>query len=152
ELAGLGSDLAFDAGEEADETIKIVLRPAVERMVMTLRALNAHTGECLRHVEGYRFGIELALRNHRIKIDRRVFQIAAGRSNLRTHELIERRVLAHLVENPFVVGKRGLAVCAEGAVSAANDLQGLSPFGSPQIGELAALEQRVDQLGALVTI
>jgi len=36
ELARLGAFLALDAGKEADEAVEIVLRPTIERMVVTL--------------------------------------------------------------------------------------------------------------------
>ncbi len=92
ELALLGRDLALHAGEEADEAVVIVLRPPVERMVVALRALHAHAREHLRHILRHSLRIVLALRQHGVKIHRRVTQIAARAGDLSAHELVEWRV------------------------------------------------------------
>src|SRR5690242_6547003 len=50
EFARLARHLALDAGEEADEGVIIVLRPAIEGVIVALRTLNADAGEQLGYV------------------------------------------------------------------------------------------------------
>ena len=150
ELALFGRDLALHAGEEADEAVVIVLRPAVEGMIMALRALHAHAGEDLRDVLRHGLGVVLALRQHGVEIDRGVGEIAAFAGDLRAHELIERDIALDLIVDPLVVFISCLAIGAEGAVVIAAHHQGFGPLGGPQIGEFGAFEQVVDQARALV--
>ena len=49
---GSSAPLAADLGEERGEAVIIVHRPAVERMVVALGALNAHAHEHLGDVLG----------------------------------------------------------------------------------------------------
>src|SRR5258708_40375039 len=83
ELARLGFSLALHAGEEADESVEIVLSPAVERMVMALRALYANAGENLCYVQRYRLGVVLTLRNHGVEIDGGIVETPASCDEMR---------------------------------------------------------------------
>ncbi len=69
-LARIFAGLAADLGEEGDEAAVVIHRPAVERMVVALRALDADAEEGLRGVfrELQRIGLELVV------IDARAFE------------------------------------------------------------------------------
>src|SRR6476646_3642291 len=51
-FARIFAGLAADLGEERRETIIVVHRPAIERMVMALRALDSHPHKDLRRIFG----------------------------------------------------------------------------------------------------
>ena len=140
-LAGLATDL----GEEGGEAVVVVHGPAIEGMVVTLGALDAHAHENLGDVFGHFQHVSLDL----VEVRGGIGEGAAGGHEQLLHELIDGDVLREFVLEPTVVLEGGLVL--EGVVVGA-DLEQLSPFHHPDFRELRALEQFVDFLVALLWI
>ena len=121
--------------------VVIVLRPLVERMIVALGAAQLGSEENLRHGLGAGDG----LANRAIKIRRRIEIAAAARGDQFARELVERLVLGDALANPAV--ERLDAFTVEQAFLGA---QQIGPFERPEIGELRAFEQPVDQPGAFL--
>src|SRR5262245_39294708 len=77
--------LTADLCEERRETVIVVLRPAVERVVVTLRTLDPHSQEHLRHVLAQRQSIG---RVH-IKVCRGILERTSTGAEKLLDELIE---------------------------------------------------------------
>ena len=91
--------LAADLGEEGVETVVIVHRPAVKRMIMALGALDTHAHEDLGDVLGQLEAVELAL----VVVHRRDGDCTAISRKQFDDDLIDRAVLANLIGHPVVV-------------------------------------------------
>jgi hypothetical protein len=100
-LAGDGGRLAADLAEERGEVIILRLRPALEGMMMALRALHAHAEEELRHVFELHVGSLT-----------RLYQATGGfetmvpvRGENLAHDLVILRVRQQAVAHPGVEGE-----------------------------------------------
>jgi len=145
-FAGVLGGFAFHLGEKRCEAVIIAHRPAIEGMVVALRALDAGAHEHLRHVLGELEDVFLDL----IVVGGRVGEGAALGGQQFADELVERGVGGDALAEPLVVVESGfvghlLRTVVEGA-----DLHQLRPFHHPHLGELLAAEQLVHKLGALV--
>ena len=91
---GFGADrpasgFGLHPGEPRGHAVVVVLRPALERVVVALRALHPHAEEQL----GRRLGEALRVLGDAVVVGRRVGErVAAGGEQL-AHDLVERRVL-----------------------------------------------------------
>ena len=146
DLARVLGLLAADLGEEGGEAVVVVHRPAVERMVVALGALDAHAHEDLGGVLGelQRVGLDLVV------VGGGVLERAAVGAEQLLDDLVHRHVVGELVLEPVVVEQRGLVAELWFAVRA--DLQQLGPLHHPHLDELLAAEQLVDQLLALLRV
>ena len=104
DFLGVVGVLAADLGEEGVEAVVVVHRPAVERMVVALGALDAHAHEHLGDVLGQLEAVELAL----VVVHRRDGHRAAVGGQEVDDDLVDRAVLADLVGQPVVVEQRVL--------------------------------------------
>jgi hypothetical protein len=144
QLAGVLGVLVPDLAEERGEPVVVVHRPAVERVVVALGALDAgaeeHLGDVLREELRGRLGLEV--------VDGRVLERAARRREQFADDLVERRAGPDPVAEPLVVELEPLrADAVDGA-----DLEQLGPLHDPDVAELLAREQRIDQLLALLRV
>ena len=133
--------LAADLGEERREAVVVVHRPAVERMVVALGALRANAHEHLGHVLGRLQRVALDL----VEVRGRVAERAAGGAEQLPDHLVQRHVRGDLVGQPVGVEKHRLVA----DLVARLDHQQFGPLHGPDLGELLALQQPVDQLGPL---
>ena len=134
--------LAADLREEVREAVVVVHRPAVERMIVTLRALDAHAHEDLRGVLGDLQGVG----RHLIIVRRRLAERAAVGDEELAHNLVDRDVGKHLVAQPVEVGERRLL--AELILPRTN-LEQLGELHHPQVRELGPVQERLDEMLAL---
>ena len=132
--------LAADLGEIGRQVIVLALRPALERMVVALIAVETHAQEQLGRVfhRLFRRAEDLVVGRRRI-FERR----AAGRQD-RVHELVVGHVARHGLLDPAAQGKRPLL-----AQELAIHLQQVGPLVGPQLDVVAAADQPIDQLVAL---
>ena len=136
--------LAADLREEGGEAVIVVLGPAVERVVVALGALDPHPHEDLGDVLGHLQGDVGRL----VEVGRGVLERpAVGPEELLDH-LVHRRVLGELLDQPVVVEEHRLVADRVRRL----DLEDLGPLVDPELGELLAPEQLVDQLGPLVRV
>ena len=141
-LARVVARLAANLCEERREAVVVVERPAVERVIVALRALDAHAHEDLRRILGELQRVRLDL-----VIGRgRVVESAARSRQQALHDVVQRRVGQHLVPQPLEVEQRALRI---DHVVARADFEQLGPFHHPQVGEFLAAEQPVHQPVAL---
>ena len=141
-LARIFALLSSDLREKCGEAVIVVHRPAVEGMVMALRALDAHAHEHLRGV----FGGLLHVGLHLIIAGRGILQIAAGGGEQFLHDFVDRHVVQHFFLQPIVIFQRRFI--AE-LIVARTDLQQLRKFHDPELREFLAPKQIVNQLAAL---
>ena len=131
--------LAADLREEGGEAVIVVLRPALERVVVALGALNAHAQEELRRGLDGRFGIaaDPVIVGGRV-LERR----AVGRQQL-ADQLVHRQVALQALANPAMedVGPLGLDQSAVRAEDV-GELQG------PEVVKLGTDEEPVDDVVA----
>src|SRR5439155_21552631 len=91
-------DLVFHARKEVGPVVVIVLRPAVERMIVALGALQARAEEHLRRRFGARGGIAVGA----VKVRRGTAVGAAAGSDEFAHEFVQRLVFGDALANPMV--------------------------------------------------
>ena len=140
--------LPADLGEEGVETIVVTHRPAVERVVMALRALDAHPHEHLGHVFAEFKLIELSL----VEVHRRVGDRATVGGQQVDDHLVQRLVLADTISQPVVVEERVFVErrLVVSPIDAGANLQQLGPLHHPELGKFFTLQEHVNQLGALI--
>src|SRR5687767_1839651 len=130
ELSGAVAIFETDASEEVGELVVLLLRPFLERMIVTTRAGKALAEEGLRDV--------FAEIDHVLVLDevveRAVFAGGAGSSEDVAGELVPGLVFLHRIANPVVKGPHVV-----GAELARTDEQEVAPFVGPVVGELVAL-------------
>ena len=141
-LARVVARLAADLREERGEAVVVVECPAVERVVVALRALDAHPHEDLRRVLGHLQRVRLDL----VVGGGRIAEGAARGREQALHDAVQRRVGQHLVPQPFEVEQRALGI---DHVLARADFEQLGPLHHPQVGEFLAAQQPVHQPVAL---
>src|SRR5947209_6606921 len=91
--------LLFHAGEKGGQTVVIVLRPALERMVVALGALHANAEEEL----GGRFRQILRIARDAVKISRWVGKGASPGNQQIADDVIERGISFDLLAQPVLV-------------------------------------------------
>ena len=138
--------LATYLGEEGGERVVVIHRPAVERVVVALGTLDAHTHEYLCHVfrNLQRVALDLVI------ICRRRLEGAAGGGEQLLHNLVERHVVGDAILQPVVIQQRGLVT--DLIVLLGANLQQFGPFHHPHFGELLPVEQRRDEVVPLLRI
>src|SRR5437660_5625077 len=97
-LAPIFHDLVIDAGEEGGKAMVVVLRPAIEGMIVAFRALQANAEKHLRR----RLRAHLRIAQGPIVIGRRVAVAAAPRRDELPRELVERLALRQPLANPMM--------------------------------------------------
>ena len=126
--------------EEIGEAVVVILGPAVERVIVTLGALNTHAhedlGRVLRNFESIAFDV--------VVVGLRAFERSTTGSKQLLDDLIERNVAGDFVFQPFVVAKGGLV--AESLIVVRANLQQLGPFHHPHLHEFLTTEQFVNEL------
>ncbi len=143
-VGGLAADLA----EEGLEAVVVIHRPAVEGMVVTLRALDAHTHEDLGDVFSELELVQLGL----VEIHRRIADGTSGGGEQLDDDFVERDVFANALGEPVVVEQSVLVEGRLVVVDGGADLQQLGPLHHPEFSEFLALQQLVHKGGALVGI
>src|SRR5256885_1677021 len=91
-------DLVFHARKEVGPVVVIVLRPAVERMIVALGALQARAEEHLRRRFGARGGIAVGT----VEIRRGTAVGAAAGSDEFAHEFVQRLFFDDALANPMM--------------------------------------------------
>ena len=139
-VAGGRIGLQFDPGEIRGRLVVLVLRPALERMIVALVAVEPHAQEQVRGVlhRVVRLAQDLVIRRGRILAIR-----AAGREDL-AGELVVGRVGGQFAADPLA--ESGGPFRAE---VLAIDLQQVGPLVRPVLEEIVAADQPVDQFVAL---
>ena len=132
-----------DAGEERGHAVVVVLRPALERMVVALGALHANAEEEL----GGRFRQILRIACDAVKISRRVGERASPGNQQIADDLVEWDISFDLLAQPILVDVRPLLLDSLAAAT-----QHVGPFQRPEVRIFRAFQQAVDQSGALVAI
>ena len=140
-LAIVFSSLSADLGEEGGEAVVVVLGPAVERVVVALGALDPHAHEHLGHTLGEGEGLGGCL----VEVGGRVLERPSAGSQQLLHHLVHGHVLGKPLHQPVVVEEHGFVADGDGRA----DLEELGPLVHPDLRELLALEQLVNQLGPL---
>ena len=140
--AGVGWILPLlDAGKERRGAVVVVLRPALEGVVVALGALHADAEEQLRR----RLRQVRWVRGDAVVIRRRVREPTAdGGQQLPDHH-IDAGVLVDMIVQPFLEDK-GAFDLNRLAIAA----QDIGPFQRPQVSILGPVQQRVDELGPFV--
>ena len=141
-LARVLGALPANLGEEGGEAVVIILGPAIEGVVVTLGALDPHPHEDLGDVFGHLQGVGLVL----VVVGGWIFEGAAAGAKQLAHHLVHRDIVGDLVLQPVVVQQHRLVAHLVGRP----DLQQLSPFHHPELDELFAAEELIDELRALV--
>ena len=127
--------------EVSAQLVILVLRPLLERMVVTLVAVEAHAQESLRDILGH-----LArLAEHAEIVHRRILVAAAFRSEQRADELVVGRIVRDLLANPVAIQPHGFL-----AEVLAVALEQVRPFVRPELDVIIAAEQFIDELLALL--
>ena len=140
-IAIVRSGFGADAGEQVGEFVILFVGPFLHRMVVAFGAVDGHAEERL----GRRLGHQARVFVQDIKITGAVFERAALRGEDFPDEDIPGRVGGDVVPNPVVIRPHG-----GGFQLLALDQQQVGPFVSPVINELRALQQRFDELVALL--
>ena len=142
-LAGLAADLA----EEGDEAAVVGHRPAVERMIVALRALDAGAEERLRGVlrELQRIDFQLVV------VRRGIIEVRAGGGDELARHLVDGHIFFELLADPGVVGEDRLVARRHVVVRAA-DLEEFAPFHRPDVHEFLFREEHVHGLRALLGV
>ena len=140
-FAGIITRFTAHLREKCRETVVVVHRPAIEGMVMALRALDAHAHENLRGIFGEFQGIRLDL----IIVGGGIAEVAFGGGENMLDDLVEGDVCEHLIAKPFEVEDSCFWI---DAVIASADFEKLGPFHDPQFGEFLSCEQLVYKLFA----
>ena len=135
-----GIGLEPDLGEEGRGLVILVLRPALEGMVVALVAVEPDRHEQVRRVLHRLGGIaeDLEVRRRRVLAVR-----AAGRQD-RAGELVVGRVPGHLIADPLAIGDGSFD-----AQELAVHVEQVGPLVGPVLDVLLAADQAVDQLLAL---
>ena len=149
DLATFDAAFHVHAGKETGEAVVIIQRPTIERMVVALSTLNARAEEDLSEVLGRLLRREPFVGG--VEVRRRLLDVAAVADDQFRNELIERPIRGHLVVNPRGVGPHRLLIAAVlRLIVDSSDAEQLAPLHRPQVDELFAVEQRVDQLHTFV--
>ena len=90
--------LKSDLAEERGETVIVVHRPTIERMIVALGTLNPHSEKRLRDVLGKLAIVRLDL----IEIRRRCVERAAFRGDHTSQQIVERLCGRDLISNPVM--------------------------------------------------
>ena len=144
-FAGLHARLAPQAGEETDKPVVVIHRPAIERVIVTLGALNLDAEKHLREVRSESLWIQAwSVHQHRVKIHRTVLQIAPRGDDHVAYHFVQWTSYTNLAPNPFLKGIRSLHVRANRRVVPTDDAQLLAPECGPVIGEGLVTQQLVD--------
>ncbi len=140
-VLGVAPGFAADAGEGRRDAVVVVLRPALERMVVALRALDADAQEEL----GRRLGGVLRVAAGPPVVGGRVLENAAAGGQQLAGELVERLVGQNALVDPAMeLAHAGrLELLAVGA-------EDVAPLERPELGRVGAVDQFVDQPGPLV--
>ena len=134
-------NLVLHLGKNRRPIEVVGLRPAVEWMVVALRALEAGAEENLRDGFRARHGITIGA----IKIRRRIQVRAAARGDQLAHKDIQRLLVRDALANPAV--KRQSAFRIECPFLHAQQVR---PFQGPVVGKLRTVEQLIDEPRAFV--
>src|SRR5688500_3483264 len=137
--AAVFQDFVFHTREDALPIVVIILAPAVERMVVALRALDASAEEKLSGS----FGTFDGGAGGAIKIGRRIFVGAAAGGDDFAGELVERFVIGDALLDPAVKEFEPFAI--ENAFFGAEEIH---PFQRPEFGEAPIFEKLIDEAGA----
>ena len=135
---------AADLREETSKSVIVVHRPAIERMVVTLRALQTHAHEDLGHVLRHLQRLALNL----IVVGGWIGKRAAITGQNFLHDFVDRHIVSNFVLQPVEVEQRVLVTNLIGSVGA--DLKQFSPLHHPHFNELFTVEQLVHQLVAFI--
>ena len=125
--------LATDLAEESGEVVILRLAPALEGVVVALRALHAHAEKELRHV----FQLRRRLLHALVPRDRRVRHDGARGGQDLAHDLVVVRVGQQAVAHPGVKGEIGRDVGGRIALV----FQQGGPLVCEVIGVIGAVEQ-----------
>jgi len=145
-FARVFGSLASNLAEKRGEAVVVVHRPAVERMVVALRALHPRAHENLRGVlrDFQRLLLDL------IVVRRGVVKRAAARGEQLPHDFVDGHILRQLLVQPIEIEQRGLV--AHFHVSIAADFQQLGKLHHPHLDELLPPDQFVHELVALLRV
>jgi len=127
--------------EKAGHAVVIRLAPAVERVVVALRARDAHAEKYLRHRVSHLAGLAHDL----VEMAGRCLVEGPFGGEQRTRELVERPVCGKLPANPPVINV-GVARAELLPIYA----QQVGPLQRPEVRELRPFQQRAHELRALV--
>src|SRR5262245_25835994 len=141
-LPRVGCLLIAHLAEERCEAVVVVHRPAVEGMIVALRALDARAEKRLSNIlcQKLRRGFGLVITRCRIG------ECPAARWNRFGHNLVNRSAGANLLAQPLIIESQTLR--AHAIIGA--DLEELSPPHHPQIEKFFAFHECVDELVTLV--
>ena len=126
----------LQAGEDGSQAVIVVLRPAVEGMVVAVGALEPHAQED----PGGVFGLGAGIARDPGEVRRAVAMRVAGRQEERAGHRVERHPPADLIAEPVVEGMRPLGV----SPAPADPQERLEPEG-PVLVEVRRPEQSIDQ-------
>ena len=134
-LAFVVDDLVLDAREEGGKLVVIVLRPAIERVVVALGTLHAHAEKNL----GSGLGPGVGVAQGPVVVGSRLLVGAAPAGDQLPGQQVERLVVGHRLAEPFVEHLHALAIELLFLVA-----EQVGPFEGPELGILRPLEQGID--------
>src|SRR5687767_12582645 len=123
---------AIQTREHGGETVIIVLRPAVERMIVAVGALQPHAHEYGAH----EFGLAARVANHAREVSRADHVRISGRGQQRAGHLVQRCAFFDLLAHPVVEYAGSFAV-----VWLRADTEEVGEAPSPVIDEGVALQE-----------
>ena len=130
--------------EPRGHAVVVVLRPALERVVVALRALHADAEEELRR----RLGEALRVLRDAVVVRRRVGERAAAGGDQLAHDLVERRVLLDVVRG----ATPGRRACPSPGSSCGSTASTSAHFSAQKSAYSGRVQQRVDELVALLRV